>query len=329
MKKTLFTIMAAALILSACQKYGQPVNAEKEADTITVTATATNATETKVTMGAKAGDAYQMSWNNSECTFLREIIIPKSGKDTTSSYYGSSSFTKKDAHSGSFSYNLTAASTEGTYDYVSVYPCDPTDPKTSLTNGVRYGGALLNVRISYMLSHETPQVPTETGPDNSTHIYMATDMGKSAQATSITLNYKSVVSYGKMTVRNFPALAAGETVSKITVTAPGKIMTGRLFHYFRAGAAHAVDDIIPYSITTVKPYVTIDPQNITFNTTAFNVWFTTFPFDMVAGDKLNLTVETSLKTYNVSLTISKPISFTAGKVSEFTYNYTKADPIKN
>lgn len=324
--KRLFLISTALLALVSCSKTLESVPGQDVSEMVTVTAKASNDNTTKVTMGAKSGTAYPMSWDESETTYLREIVRYTDESTPLVSHYASNSFTKTDAHSGSFEFSLEKQTAEAIYDYVAVYP-SLEDPKGSPTHGVRYGGEDSKNRVSFILNHTVDQVPEANAPDQSTHICVATDLGKPAQATSLNLNYSSLVGYGKMTVKNFPELAPGETVTKITVSAPsGKIMTGRMFYYFNAAGTHDAGDVIAYSGTTKKNFVTIDPQNITFNTTGFDVWFTTLPFSMDKDEAFRLEVKTSADTYTASITLSRELSFKAGVVSEFVYDYLKGQP---
>lgn len=326
MKKiTLF--VAAFAAFCACQKNEMPVDSQAAGETVTITAGATVGDQTKVTMGDKSGEIYPVSWNESgERVFLREVARDTDPAKTTTVDTGSVGFSKIDAHKARLVFKLAALTKEVIYDYAAVYPCHPDGIKNNLDHGVRQGGLDAKNRVSYILNHEKSQVPLEDRPDPATHIMMATDLNHSSQATSLDLDFKYVVAFGKMTLKNFPALAAGETVSKITITAPeSQKMTGRMFHYYHENTdgSHNAGDIIPYSKSTVKNYVMLDPQNITFNTAGFDIWFTTYPIALAQNDTLVFSVETNKKTYAFSKILSKALAFTAGSVSEFTVDYSK------
>lgn len=325
MKKLVLFAAALAAVLS-CSKDFTPTETQTEVKTVEIVASSTVGTQSKVTMGAKEDNLYPVSWNESgECVFLREVVREaESNADC-----GSSAFTKVEAKKANFTFSLEAKTTESTYDYAAVYPCAPDNYKTSLTHGVRYGGTDAKNRVSYILNHEQSQVPLAAAPDPSTHILVAMDLNRPSQATSLNLDFQYVVGFGKMTVKNFPALASGETVSKVTITVPeSKKMTGRKYHYFHenSDSSHKTGDVIDYSSSTVKNFVMLDPKNISFNTTGFDVWFTTYPIELVANDIVSLKVETSVKTYTANITLSKTLKFEAGKVSEFVYDYEKGQP---
>ena len=321
MKRTIYAA-AALLALVSCQKALETVPTASE-DTVTICAPSTVGAGTKVTIGSIDNGIYPVSWSDSECTYLREVYTPAEGDAVVSHYGSGKTFVKNSATTGSFRFTIAANDGAGRYDYVAIYPCDPADCKTSLTHGVRYGGTDSKNRVSYILNHTAAQKPLAGGPDPSTHIMLAKELGKTAQATGLSLAFKPVVAYGKMTVKNFPALAAGETVNKITVSAPaGKVMAGRLYHKI------ADDTTAPYNATNVTNYVMVDPANITFNTTGFDVWFTTFPFDLAADEVLSVKVETSANTYVKDLKLTKPVSFSCGKVAAFGYDWKKGDETK-
>jgi len=332
MKKITLFVAALAAVCS-CNKSEVPtVEAQNNGEAFIITAESVVCDQTKVTMGEKTGSVYPISWSESgERVFLREVVRDTDPAKTTTADTGSVSFTKIDAKTAKFVFQLAPQTKETVYDYAAVYPCNPDGIKKDLTHGVRQGGSDAKNRVSYMLNHTVSQVPLADRPDPTTHILMAVDTSRSAQAESLNLNFKYVVGFGKMTVKNFPALASGETVSKITVTVPvAQKMTGRKYHYFKANTdgSHKAGDIIPYSSTTVMNYVMIDPKNITFNTTGFDVWFTTYPIELVKDDIVSLKVETSDSTYTANIALSKALKFQSGVVSEFIYDYEKGQPKK-
>ena len=316
MKKYL-SILAAFAAIVACTKTQDPTpgpTPEPEPAVVDVVSTAT----------LVGNDIFE--WNAAEVTYLRLVVMPANGSDTTTAHIASTSFTRKSANVGEYKFTLDTVKTAGVYNYVAVYP-SLADPKGSPTHGVRYGGTDSKNRVSYILNHTVNQVPAADGPERSTFICMAQNTGLTAQPENLPLEFRPVVGFAKMTVKNFPALATGETVSKITVTAPAeKIMTGRVYHYFRDAAGYKAGDVIKYNDANVKNYVMIDPKNITFNTTGFDVWFTSFPVELAAGEALALKVETSASEYTANLSLAGGLKIEAGKVAAFEYDYEAGQP---
>lgn len=311
MKKTLFFICAASCAaMVSCNKIDS--NSAPADGTISLVALSTIDQDTKAFLGDPADNKYPIYWNDVEKAALDEFI-----GTTKSQEIQASSFIKTDASNGSFSFTLDEKEGE-IFDYYVVTPGKNPGETTNPTHGWR---ACKTGNISYIINHTVDQVPLADRPDPTTHVMVAKDLGHSGQATSLNLSFSPVVSYGKMTITGFPALAAGETVTKITITTPaGKYMSGRYYEDIQTG------ERTPYNANNIKNYVTIDPRNISFNTTAFDVWFTTYSLDLVAGDILSVSVQTSVKTYDANLTLSKALSFKTGKVSSFTYNWTKGQP---
>lgn len=325
MKKISLFLVALAAVCS-CSKNEMPIQkVQNEGEKVAIIANTTLSEDSKVTMGALSDGVYPISWNETgEVTFLRECV--RTGNTGTIADCGSSSYKKVDAKNASFSFEVEAKTTEADYDYVAVYPCHPTDYKTNLDHGVRYGGDDQKNCVSYILNHTKTQVPLADAPDPATHIMMAQSLNHPAQATSLSLNFKYVVGFGKMTIKNFPALAQDETVSKITITVPEtKKITGRVYNYYHdntEGTRHA-GDVVPYNSANVKNYVMIDPSNISFNTTGFDVWFTALPVSLAEGETLNIAITTNKNNYVFDKVLSKNLAIEAGKVSSFTIDYEK------
>lgn len=317
MKKTLFYLCAlscAALI--SCNKENQAPEAV-EGGTISLVANATSEEVGKAYLGELSDTKYPVYWNEVESSSLAEFC----GTDFTQEA-SSESFEKdaQDASKGKFGFTLDQKEGE-TFSYFAVTPGRTVEGKNP-TNGWRpYDNAKKPGNISYALDINNPQTPLADRPDPTTHIMVGSVKDHQGQAEKMDLPFAPVVGYGKMTVTNFPELAEDETVSKITITVPsGKVMIGRLYQDIQT------NEKTPYSANAVKNFVSIDPANITFNTTGFDVWFTTYPFDLAKDDMLTVTVETSAKKYEGNLKISKALSFKAGVVSAFTYNWTKSQP---
>ncbi len=320
MKKTLFYLCAlscAALI--SCNKENQAPEAV-EGGTIKVVVDATSEEGgAKAYMAELSDSKYPVYWNDVEYASIDEFT----GTTKSQEVY-SDSFVKdsQDAAKGKFAFTM-AQKTGSLFDYYVITPGKSSaEGAKNPTHGWR---ACKTGNISYIVNHTVDQVPLADRPDPTTHVMLATSKGHTTQQTSFNLEFKHIVSYGKMTITNFPALAQGETVSKITITVPaGQYITGRYYENINTGekVVYKNDSGVPQAAN----YITINPQNITFNTTGFDVWFTCHTLELAKGDALAVKVETSANTYEGNLVISKALSFKAGVVSSFTYNWTKSQP---
>ena len=311
MKKSLALFAAIAALIS-CSKVEGTITGK----TVSVGVDAALSEITKAQFGAFTDDHYPLVWNAEGETALLVEFADGAKKEVAATSYVRISDKK-----ASFGFVLPAKEASN-YDYYMIAPF----PGQNSGNGGRTGGdsnipAGFNSVASYALPHATAtQTPLADAPDPTTHIVLASDKGKTSQGGSLSMNFQSVVSYGKMKITGFPALESGETVSKIVITAPtGTLMRGRLFR-------DAEGSIVPFSSGAQSCFVNVDPKNITFNTTGFDVWFTTFPFALKAGDKLDVSVATNKGSYNASITLSKALEFKEGVVSSFTYNWTKGQP---
>lgn len=316
MKKTLFCICALSCVaFVSCNKSGQTPEAAEET-TIRVVANATAGTGgSKAYMAEFSEGAYPVFWNETELASIDEFT----GTTKSQEIY-CDSFVKDDLDASKGSFSFTLASKEGdSFDYYVITPGKSSaQGAQNPTHGWR---ACKTGNISYIINHTVNQLPLADRPDPTTHVMVATSKGHTTQQTSLDLQFKHIVSYGKMTITDFPALAPEETVNLITITFPSdKWVSGRLYENIQTG------ELTKYNDNNVKNYVTIDPANITFNTTGFDVWFTCFALELAKDDILSVKVETSADTYVGNLQISKPLSFKKGIVSAFTYNWTKSQP---
>lgn len=312
MKRTIICLCAFCAALVSCSK--QSVDTINEGKTITVVASATTEEAAKACLGELSDSKYPILWNDVEKAALDEFVGTAKSQEVQAS-----AFVKDPQSDSKGNFTFVLDEKEGdTFDYFAITPGKNPGETTNPTHGWR---ACKTGNISYIVNHTVDQIPLADRPDPTTHVMVASVKGHQGQAETLTLDFKPVVGYGKMTITNFPALAQDETVTKITITTPaGKYLSGRYYEDIQTG------ERTPYNASNVKNYVTINPQNITFNTTGFDVWFTCHTVDLAKDDILSVKVETSAKTYEGNLKISKALSFKAGVVSAFTYNWTKSQP---
>lgn len=307
MKKS-FAFIAALAALVSCNK----VEGTLEEKTVNVSVDAVLPEAVKAQFGTLTSGAYPMVWTDSESALIIEFA------DGVKKELGFSSYTKTSDTQASFGFELPEKAASN-YDYYVTTPFAGTTMCGARNGGTPPSG--FEGAISYALLHAANvQTPLADAPDPTTHIMVASQKGLAAQPEKLSLSFQSVVSYGKMKITEFPALAAGETVSKIVITAPvGTLMRGRIWR-------NPDGSLKEYSTGAQSNFINVDPKNITFNTTGFDVWFTTFPFALKKDDVLDVSVTTNVKTYTASITLSKALKFEEGKVSSFTYNWTKGQP---
>jgi len=307
MKKTIIILAALAAVV-ACNK---AETTDIKGDTINLVAEA-GVDETKVHFGELTTNKYPYEWDAEEVVGLDEFCAAKKSQEVASV-----SYTKTSSKNASFGFTLGAKTTEGAYTYVAVVPANSGKNANHGWRGYKDGN------FSYILNHTLSQKPLADGPDPTTHIMYAKYEAGEAQAKSLELNFQPLVAYGKMTVKNLPALASGETVTSITISVSGEnYMRGRINQDISTGAKAF------FGNSTKINNVVIDPENITVNTTGFDVWFTTLPLELAAEDAISLEVATSVQKYTANIELSKALKFEAGKVSAFVYDYEKGQPKK-
>ena len=298
-------------MLAACNKN----DIHSAGGTVRVSAKAT-AEETKMEFGSLADGKRALSWSNEgEEVQLWEFLDANYIQAATSSSFTVDATDPKQAD---FTAELAATEGEGSFDYVAIYPAS--SGRTGQRTNVPSPSC-----ISYALSvtASDAQVPTATTPDNNWMVLTAVHSGKAAQGGDLDLQFEHQTAYGKMTFKNFP-LADGESLSKVTLEGPaGKYFVGRRWYDYKTG------ETLPYSENAQKSVFVIDPKNIEANSTAFDIWFSILPVELVQNEVLKITVVTSLNTRIAEINLSKDLNFRKGEVSSFTVNWDNYKPAGN
>lgn len=301
-KKYLTAAAFCVVLASACQKETM-VEEPQSSGSITVSVKASTA-ETKVSFGELSGGRIPVSWAEAgEALNLSEFRNTSRSQDVASS-----SYSKIDAGSAAFSFTLDLKDA-GTFDYVAVYPLAAA--RTTGTAANKKG------RASFALAPTTPQVPTADGPDPAACIMTACDLGHDAQATSLDLQFTHQVAYSKMTVRNFPALEAGETVTSFRISVSSGKVSGRYWYKYDTG------ECVEYE-GSMADYILVNPENIEVNPDSFVLWFATLPVSLQAGEKITVKAETSSgNSYSADAVLSRTLALEKGCVTGYSFNWTK------
>ena len=300
----LFSALALLMFFS-CEKVKEGSAAEKSGDMLVCTAGVT-APETRIDFGALSAGERSLTWSaTGEAVWVGEFKDGVHSQHTTSTGYEVDAL---DDSKAVFQYALDADAEAATYDYAVIYP----SVRSFSTQFESHAG-----KISYGMDASVVQKPTASGPDSNCMVLTALSKGHSSQQGHVDLSFEHQTAYGRMTFKNFPALAGGETLDLVTVTTPsGKNLTGRRWQDISTG------DITPHSATPFN-YARISCENLTPNTTAFDVWFSCFPVDLAIDEVLTVTAKTSLNTYEAVIALKKAFSLTKGAVSAFTVDWSK------
>ena len=307
MAVALFSATALVLLCSCSKGIKEEAAAEPSGDVLVCTAGVT-APVTRVDFGALSAGVRPLTWSaTGEAVWVGEF------KDGVYSQHIASTGYEVDALDASkavFQYSLKADAEAATYDYAVIYPAVRSF-STQFTDENHKG------KISYGMDASVVQRPTASGPDSDCMVLTAVSSGHSSQQGHVDLSFEHQTAYGRMTFKNFPALEGGETLDLVTVTTPsGKNLTGRRWHDISTGdwSTHSSN---PFN------YAKISGENLTPNTTSFDVWFSCFPVDLAVDEVLTITAKTSLNTYEAEITLKKAFSLTKGAVSAFTVDWSK------
>lgn len=219
------------------------------------------------------------------------------------------------------------------------YTKDPTSGKASFSvalpvkTGTSFRYATLHPKAAYVTSSNTNlaaikfevpdiQLPTATSFDPDADILVSKTITTEAQPTSLSLQFGRIIAIGKMRLTNL-AVESDETISDITFTAPGKVVTGRGKFNFETG--RILTDQWGY-VGEGKDYVSMLYDGIAASA-AFDAWFTCAPLSIAADETFTVKVTTSRGTYTRSVTIPAGggLNFTLGDLTTFSVNMATAE----
>lgn len=219
------------------------------------------------------------------------------------------------------------------------YTKDPTSGKASFSvalpvkTGTSFRYATLHPKAAYVTSSNTNlaaikfevpdiQLPTATSFDPDADILVSKTITTEAQPTSLSLQFGRIIAIGKMRLTNL-AVESDETISDITFTAPGKVVTGRGKFNFETG--RILTDQWGY-VEEGKDYVSMLYDGIAASA-AFDAWFTCAPLSIAADETFTVKVTTSRGTYTRSVTIPAGggLNFTLGDLTTFSVNMATAE----
>ena len=216
----------------------------------------------------------------------------------------------KDAASGKASFTVALPAKTGTsFHYATLHP------KEAYASSSNTDFAAIKFVVPEI------QLPTTTSFDPDADI-LASKTIVTAQPTSLSLQFARIVALGKMQLTDL-AVETDETVSDITFTAPGKVVTGRGKFNFDTG--NILTDQWGYSGQS-KEYVSMLYDDVSATAT-FDAWFSCAPFSVGANETFTVEVVTSRGTYTRTVTIPADgsLNFTLGDLTTFSVNMSSAD----
>lgn len=306
MKKN-FAICAIALAtltaFISCTKE-EEINPEPKHDGTVILTINAASPGTKTVFGTNSGSGYPITWSASdEAIELVEVLTPTSG-DPSYKDYASTGYTLSEANAKAvFSTTVSELTTEGTYDYHALYPQSA------------YKSANTSYKDLYAIIPDTQTPPSDASPAAAATLLYAGSTGHSAQPTAaLSMNFSHITAYGKMTIKDASSAFAdpSETITSVSISVPA----GGIYYYWETGNISSV-------AATKKESVTIKTDNID-TSGDFVAWFTCAPYSLAIGDKLTVSVTTNANTYTRTITLTKALAFTSGRVSKFSVDMSSA-----
>lgn len=303
MKKYLFfsaAAIAALLAFTSCNKE-ITVDTPEESTTFELTVNAKAPIDTKAVIGDKVGSTYPVTWNSTgEVAKLVEIVHPAEGSDSQKNFNSTACTVEPGNASASFTFNLSATTTEGTYNY---YAFSPQSAYSTINTTYK----------SVTLVIPTSQTPTLTSVDPAALLMMSSVKNQPSQATgSLDFTFSHLAAYGKITIKNVPTAIIAEGITSVNVSVP-------------AGNSYFYWDSDNYTTAgTSSDQISINTTNLN-TSTDFTAWFACIPNDITNADFV-VSITTASDTYSRTIHIpdGKTLSFTAGHVSAFAVDMSTA-----
>lgn len=172
--------------------------------------------------------------------------------------------------------------------------------------------AVVGVNSSYKsinVNFPTAQTPSATSPDELAQILYGEYAAGSTFPTSVTMEFKHLSAYGKISFSNL-SLAEGESIASVSLTA-SENWAGRYYYYAEDHDTFSKGDFAANSAS----------KTITIHTTSSSdIWFGCAPVDL-GGKTVDVVITTNTgSTYSKTITIPAGKAFTSGNVNAFTIN---------
>lgn len=298
MRKSFYLASAAivATMLFSCAKVEEKsLSSEKGTLKVELTAS-TDTPATKVTIGAKDGTKYPVTWDaEGETVMMYEVTSTGNKTYPSAEEYtlGSGNKTAK------FTFEVAAKEADS-YDY---YFFSPAAVVNSLTS------EKFNVKLP------ASQKSGATSVDPASIILQATALAQSSQTATFNASFKMISAAAKMTLKNLP-LTAGESVKSVSIQAKGKD--------FAATANLGTDGTFSHHDASMDK-ITVDVSDLNTATGTFDVWFNCWPCSLVANDKLIITAYTQDAIYTREISMTAAREFKAGAVNEIAVDMASAE----
>ena len=296
-------LLGTTALLFSCTKQENPVRQEGNTFEMTIVA---GSDQTRTVLGSDGAVTWSASGEQ-----LAVIEAAISGTETTTAKLTSNDgVTNDEGATMTFGVSMTT-NTADSFGYYALYP-----------NSACVSNNNTNVE-KFKVELVSTQTPTESSFGPSADVLVAKPVtGLTSQPKELNLQFARVISVGKMTIKN---LNTKENVKKVTFTAVGKAVTGRSYIDFTT--AEGVE--YGYSDQGVDNVI-LDYSDKTIVANGMTAYFTCWPFELAAGEKFSVVVETENYTFTKDITLAegKSLAFNVGRASAFNVNFDGIEGIK-
>lgn len=301
--KNISKVLAVAAIAAAsvsCQKAVENGNANQENNggvRIVVRASEAwspdGAEATKTHMDAD----YNVIWDSDE---TMKLFCAPSAEETPVSAVSESAEVSSDGKTADFSFTLSGIEGWENFIYGGVYPASAVD-----------GSAASDVLSSVKVILPSSQTPTTAAYDPAAYIMVAKPQTFTGAQTSIAQWFRRAVALNKFTLSGL-SFASGEKVSSVTFTLPeGKAIAGGRRINLATGESGVYEGgVSALTLDYAEPFTVSDGS--------FDAWFTSWSFELAAGESVSVKVVTDRAEYVRSVTVPVAVPFLEGKYNTLT-----------
>lgn len=317
--KTLVLVAAAVATLTSCEKAPEVTPAAEEF-TLTVNATLPAPDGTKTSLGDKVGDKYPVLWSADDRIRVSQVPYNTTNKiDFTAA--GSTS--SKSSTVRTLSADNTEAGFEFNFGDINKY--DSLGNVIVEANFIDYiaiyggSGYTMYKRDKQYIDLEvvlpTTQKPAAGQFDPAAAIMGDAVLGLDKPATSLDLQFRHLVAYAMLNVKNLNC--GSEKVESVTITSAEHKLSGESYWYYLEGTNFKT--ISGDASNKVVVDMTAQP---TLTNNNFEVYFTATPTEFAVNDKLTFVVTTDAdNTYTKEVTVESAFEFEQGSILDFSVDF--------
>ncbi|MBR4064092.1 MAG: hypothetical protein IKK02_02385 [Tidjanibacter sp.] len=321
--KTLVLVAAAVATLTSCEKAPEVTPAAEEF-TLTVNATLPAPDGTKTYLGDKVGTEYPVLWSADD-----KIRVSQVPYNTTNNidFTAAGSTSSKTSTVSTLSADNTEAGFEFNFGDINKY--DSLGNVIVEANFIDYiaiyggSGYTMYKRDKQYIDLEvvlpTTQKPAAGQFDPTAAIMGDAVLGLDKPATSLDLQFRHLVAYAMLNVKNLNC--GSEKVESVTITSAEHKLSGKSYWYYLEGTNFKTTS----GDASNKVVIDMTAQTLTNNN--FEVYFTATPTEFAVNDKLTFVVATDAdNTYTKEVTVESAFEFEQGSILDFSVDFNGVTP---